>query len=203
MSDLTQIICGPGQIVEAWRESIYVGRAHLGLSDCGHSCERYLWYAHHGYGGEAPDGRVLRLFQLGNLIEDQAYLDLVGAGYVVHSRQREVKVSDGGVTLRGHLDGVIEGLIESSRPHLWECKSASHKRFNELKKVGYEAWDEKYKAQVHVYMILSKLDRCLVWVENKDDSSIYTERIRLDRRYAVKILERCFNAIQRTTPPER
>ena len=100
----------------------------------------------------------------------------------------------------GHIDGIIEGLVESKQPHLFECKSSSEKRFNDLKKVGYEKWDEKYRAQIHVYMLLLKLKRCLVWVENKNTSEVYTERISVDNEYAVVLLERVFNAIKGTIP---
>ena len=203
MTDLTAYLHSYGQIVETWAGSVRRSRRHLGLSECGHECERYLWYAHHGYAGSDPDGRMLRLFQLGNLIEDQAYLDLMGAGFNIHSRQRVVSVTDGEIRLEGHIDGIIEGLLESKQPHLWECKSANDKSFQALKKAGYEAWNPKYKAQIHVYMTLANLERCLVWVENKNDSTVHAERIKVNRKFAVKTLERCFNAIRMTDPPER
>jgi len=203
MSDLTALIGGPGQTVEAWRESEYSARARLGLSEAGHKCNRFLWYAHHAAPQIPPDGRVLRLFRLGELIEDQAISDLRDAGFILHSQQKEVKIEDGDITLLGHIDGIIEGLKESAKPHLLECKSANEKSFKALRKSGYEAWNEKYKAQIHIYMTLLKLDRCLVWVENKNDSSIYTERINVNKDFAVKTLERVFKSIRQDDPPER
>lgn len=205
MADLTGLLDqhNPGQVVEAWCVASHKPRTRLGLSEIGHHCPRYLWYRHHGYPLPIPDGRVLRLFRLGELIEEQAIIDLKSAGYTMHSHQHEIMFSDNGIELTGHIDGVIEGLVESKQPHLWECKSSSNKRFTELKKTGYEAWDEKYKTQIHVYMLGMRLKRCLVWVENKDTSEIYTERIHLDREYAVQQLQRAFAAIESTNPPER
>lgn len=126
-----------------------------------------------------------------------------GAGYTLRDQQREVKITDGDITLYGHIDGIIEGLAESKKPHLWECKSASDKEWKRCAKVGYGAWNEKYKAQIHVYMLLLELTRALVWVENKNTSEVHTERINVDRGYAIKTLEKCFAAIQSDTAPDR
>ncbi len=203
--DLTETIntTTPAQVVDAWHEAQYQPRVRLGLSEIGHQCQRYLWYRHHGFLLPPPAGRVLRLFRMGNIIEEQAVIDLKTAGYHVHSQQREVSITDGGTTLTGHIDGIIEGLIESKQPHLLEVKSSSEKRFNELKKVGYERWDEKYRVQVHVYMVLLKLKRCLVWVENKNTSEAYTERIDANTDFAVMALERAFSAISSPEQPVR
>lgn len=202
MADLTEIIntTTPGQAVDAWHEANYKPRVRLGLSECGHKCARYLWYKHNGVIGKFPSGRLLRLFRMGELIEDQAVIDLMTAGYNIHSRQKQLSVTDNGITLYGHIDGIIEGLIESSKPHLFECKSSSEKRYTELKKVGYEAWDEKYRAQVHIYMVLAGLKRCLVWVENKNTSEVYTERITVNAEYALNTLQRVFCAISGGIP---
>jgi len=203
MSNLAEIIITPANVVEAWYAANHKPRTWLGLSECGHKCPRYLWYAHHGYPQKPIEGKKLRLFQLGNLIEDQAAIDLQTAGYFLFDRQKEISITDGSIKLAGHIDGKISGLMESSKVHIWECKTSSDKRFKDLLKSSYEAWDEKYKAQVHVYMLLSKLVRALVWVENKNTNEVYTERIKLDRPYAIGVLERCFAAIKQPSPPDR
>ncbi len=201
MSDLTEYINrdDPAHAVEYWYEAKYQPRNRLGLSEVGHKCPRWLWLKHKGHTGEAPEGRILRLFRLGELIEEQAIIDLKSAGYTIHSQQKEVNVD----MLTGHIDGVIEGLVESTAPHLLEIKSSSKKRFGMLKEVGYEKWDEKYKAQIHIYMLTMKLNRCLVWVENKDTNEVHTERISLDRKFALNTLERVMATITSSTPPLR
>jgi hypothetical protein len=190
----------PEAKVEATYEELYIPRRHLGLSEVGHKCPRYLWYAHHGQESTPPPGRVLRLFGMGDMIESSAVYDLDLAGYTVTDRQAEVVVADAGITLMGHIDGVIRGITK--QPHLLEIKSSNDKRFKELVKLGsYEKWDEKYRAQIHVYMVLKKLKRCLVWVENKNTSEIYTERIAVDKDYAVDVLYKAFTAISGDIPP--
>lgn len=194
----------PNRIVEAWHEANYTPRSRLGLSEVGHKCNRYLWYTHHGFPALPPPGRMLRLFRLGEMIEEQVITDLLTAGFKVYGRQKEKMLELDGIQLVGHIDGIIEGLIESSKPQLLEIKSSNNKRFNQLLKLNsYEIWNEKYKAQIHVYMLASKLSRCLVWVENKDTSNTYTERINLDKSYAFKVLEKVFNAISSESVPPR
>jgi len=206
MTNIAEILNNdsPGNVVEAWYEANNTPRIHLGLSQIGHKCKRYLWYCHHGYKQTEIKGRVLRLFNLGNIIEDSIVFDLRQAGYVVHSAQKEVHFEYKGLRLVGHIDGIVDGLIESSQPHLLEIKSANEKSFKQLLKLGsYEKWNEKYKAQVHNYMLGLKLKRCLVIVENKNTSELYTERIRLDKNYIINALEVVFEAISMHSPPER
>ncbi len=206
MVNLAEVIKSesPDKVINAWYEANNKPRTWLGLSQIGHQCERYLWYCHHGYTGEQPEGRVLRLFQLGNILEDQTILDLKTAGFIHHSGQKEVTFTNNGVTLQGHIDGIVEGLLESGQPHLFEHKTCCEKKFKELLKLNsYERWNETYKAQVHVYMLGLKLKRCLAVVYNKNTSELYTERIRLDRDYAIGRLERAFSAIDRKSKPCR
>ena len=205
MVDLSKVLGqgSPGQAVEAWYEANNKPRLHLGLSEIGHECQRYLWYRHNRYQSKAIDGRTLRLFQVGNNIEDQAIDDLKKAGYTITDNQKEVVFDHNGIFLKGHIDGIITGLLESKKPHLWECKSANDKSFKKLQKSGYEEWNSGYRAQIHVYALGLGLDNICVWVEHKDTSTIYTERIKLDKEYAVNILQSAFDAIQQEAPPER
>ena len=182
-----------------------VPRARLGLSQCGHKCKRYLWYCHNGFIGTQPDGRVLRLFQLGNILEDQTIADIQSAGFDIHSGQKHVEFTLDGITLTGSIDGIVEGLIESPKnPHLFEHKTCSLKKFKELKKKGsYRDWNEVYYWQVQVYMLGLGLTRAAVFVYCKDNSELYMERIQLDEGATIDRLQDVFLAIGQMTPPER
>jgi len=182
--------------VELWFESQREERDYLGLSEIGHPCPRYLWYAHHGYSRKALQGRILRIFDRGNAIEDNARIDIMSVGYVVHSRQKEVKIERGDTVLIGHIDGMIDDC-------LLEIKSSSLKEFKKLQKVGYETWKEMYKAQIHAYMTLMKATSAIAWVECKDNSEIYTEQIYPDMDYVLSLFERTFDTIEQPTPPKR
>ena len=207
MADLSFLQEQPGsvQAIDLWYEAQRKPRNYLGLSQCGHECKRYLWYTHHGCEGKPIEGRILRLFQLGNLLEDQVVADLRACGFRLYHSQREVVFTQDETTLTGHIDGIIEGLIESpATPHLFECKSASRKKYDELIKQGsYQKWNEVYYWQVQVYMLGLKLKRAAVFVYCKDDSRLYLERIKLDRSAAIEKLRSVFQAISSPIEPDR
>ena len=205
MSDLTEIIPATINQIEAHYESVNVPRTRLGLSQAGHSCKRLLWYAHHEYVALQPSGRVLRLFQLGNLLEEQIIKDLMDCGICHHSCQKQVVFNNETTTLTGSIDGIVLGLPESPKtPHLFESKTASNKRFKELiKKGSYKEWDSTYWYQVQFYMLGLNLERAAVFVYNKDTSELYMERIKLDKEATVAKLVDVFSAIEQENPPDR
>lgn len=212
MTNLTKIINQNyiTEDIDRHYESVNVQRTHLGLSECGHPCQRFLWYVHNGYPRKSIGGRILRLFQLGNILEEQIRKDFMAAGFGMHSDQKEIffehtdPVTGQKYKLTGHCDGIVTGLQESDKPYLWECKTAGEKAFKQLLKCNsYEAWNIKYKAQIHAYMLGLKLDRALITVYNKNTSEMYQERIRLDRNYAVDLLQKVLKTIALADPPER
>jgi hypothetical protein len=188
--------------IDAWYEAKDSQRSWLGLSQAGHKCPRFLWYRHNGYKGKPIEGRVLRLFQLGNVLEEQVIIDLKSIGIHHHSSQKEVTFTQGDLKLTGHIDGIVEGLVESpATPHLFENKSASKKKFEELVKLNsYQKFNETYYWQIQFYMLGLKLTRAAVFVYNKDNSSLYMERIRLDKEATIAKLQMVFDAISGDIP---
>jgi CRISPR/Cas system-associated exonuclease Cas4 (RecB family) len=207
MADLSflQSQSGTVDLINLHYEQARQPRHHLGLSQAGHECKRNLWYTHKGEQEKDIEGRVLRLFQLGNVLEDQMIADLRACGMLVYGQQKEVTFTQGGVTLVGHIDGIVNGLVEApSTPHLFECKSASKKKFDELLKLGsYEKWNPVYGWQVQFYMVGLRLKRAVVFVYCKDDSSLYMERIRVDKEATVERLQSVFEAITSPIEPDR
>ena len=205
MSDLTKVLPGTIAKIERHYEETNEPRHRLGLSQAGHKCPRYLWYAHHETPAEQPGGRVLRLFQLGNILEAQTIKDLMDAGIAHYSCQKEVSFEDGDIKLVGHIDGIVQGLPESPKTkHLFEHKTCSSKKFKELiKKGSYKDWNEVYYWQVQFYMLGLGLNRAAVFVYNKDNSELYFERIKVDKPATAAKLIDVFNAIKSEDPPER
>jgi len=210
MADLTKIINSNyiSERIDQDYEKKRDERGYLGLSACGHNCQRYLWYTHNNYPQTPISGRILRLFELGNILEESIRQDFMSAGFAMCSDQAEVKFDyideEKKYELVGHIDGVISGLDESEKPHLWECKTAGDKAFKKLIKLNsYEKWNEKYKFQIHAYMLGMNLDRALVTVYCKNDSNLYQERIKLNKDYILKGLEAVFKTIALSSPPER
>ena len=206
MSNIAEIIneISTTKAVDLWYEANRLQRRRLGLSQAGHKCGRLLWYKHRGYDEPDIEGRTLRLFKLGEVLEDQTISDLRDCGFNVHSQQAPVKIEYEGITLTGSIDGIIEGLIEAPKtPHLFEHKTASLKKYNELVKKGYREWNETYYWQLQFYMIGLGLKRAAAFVYCKDDSRLYMERIPLDMDATIDRLQDVFNAISSDTEPER
>lgn len=205
MADIAAIInqTSSTKAVDLYYEANFVQRKRLGLSQIGHNCNRFLWYKHHGYPEPVPEGLVLRLFELGNMIEDRMIKDLEQAGFIIEKKQHPVEISLNGITLTGSCDGVISGLLESSQPHVFECKSMGSKGFKKLLSCKYEEYNAQYKGQVHAYMLGLGLTRAFVTVYNKDTSELYQERIKLKKDWIIEKLQSVFDAIAQPLPPER
>jgi len=203
MADLSKVIpCNPaGDALDELYDAEYLHRDWLGLSEIGNPCNRYLWLRYHGHIPEKPDSKTLRLFEHGNVIEHHVIEDMRRAGFHVYAQQREIEFEKDSVKLVGHIDGIVEGLKESSKPHLLEIKSANKASFNKLEKLrSYEQWDEKYCAQIHVNAYLTRLERIFVVVYCKDDSRIYSERIRINEIYAKRILSNAAYILNQEMP---
>jgi hypothetical protein len=136
------------------------------------------------------------------MIEFDVVLDLKQIGLIVEDTQKEISIIHNGITLTGHIDGIVHGIpdAEGTR-HLLEIKSSNDKRFKLLKGKGYRKWDSKYYAQVQVYMSLLNLKRALVVVYNKDNSELYTERISFNADYTIDLLQRVFDVLSNDRKP--
>jgi len=209
MADLTNYTPLPTvqsiyRLYESRRQS---HRPHLGASQIGASCDRFLWYLFRWADHDMPDGRVLRLFDHGNAEEDRLVRDLRHAGYTVYSQDPDTGQQFTFTAFDGHfgcsLDGAIQGIPESSKWHLLEVKTANAKSFAQLKRDGLEKWSPKYYAQVLIGMELAELERALHLTVNKDSDDLYGERVRAQPKRAHKLLDRAERVIFSEDPLER
>lgn len=177
-------------------------RRYLGMSEIGSDCLRMLWLQYHTGHREKFSARMLRLFDMGHLIEKRVIKDLRAAGFEVTGTQMRFK--DHKNRFKGHCDGIIEGLPESKKPHVLEVKSASGKSFKEFKEKGIagHSLGGKYISQVMLYMAYAGLDRALFIVECKDTSARYQERIKFDKAEALKLIEKARLILEAKTPPK-
>jgi len=175
----------------------------LRLSSAG-ECVRSLWA---GLRGEAPDEeiepRILAVFEMGHAVEAMAVKLLRDADYLVMRQQERIEAYGGRVV--GHIDGTT--LLGPSKheqtEYLLEIKSANTKRFDELLPIGYEAWNPKYADQLHAYMGFLGLAHALVVVVCKDDSRIWSERVRFDRDRFIAINQKLRAALDSEMVPAR
>lgn len=182
-------------------------RPHLGASLIGHACERHLWLTFRWARAKKWPGRMLRLFETGQLEEPRLVKNLRRIGVQVHETApdgKQWRVSDLGGHFGGSMDGAGVGFPEAPKTwHVLEFKTHNDKSFNELTKAGVEKAKPMHYAQVQVYMGLTGMERAFYMAVNKNDDTIYTERIEFDMVQFKKIMERAERVIRAAEPPLR
>lgn len=173
-------------------------------------CERRQWYAFRwSHAPEQFDGRVLRLFDTGNVEEDRmvAWLKLAGVEVLPvdpdTAQQWEVKACDG--HFAGHFDGIImSGIIEAPKAqHLLECKTHNAKSFAQLLRHGVAVAKPDHMAQMQIYMHLAGLTRAFYLAKNKDTDELYAERVHYDAAIGLMLEAKAERIKAANSAPER
>ena len=177
-------------LIDVYHESkVENKRSHLGASQLGHPCERYLWLNFRFVMPEKFIGRILRLFRRGQNEEATIISDLRAIGIDVRGAQTRVNFD---AFVSGSADGVaLSGVPEApTKVHVIEIKTHSLKSFNDLVKKGVEKSKYQHFIQLQVYMMGLNIDRGLYISICKDNDEMYTERVRLDKELAQKYVDR-------------
>jgi hypothetical protein len=182
-------------------------RQYLGASRLGASCERALQYEY----AQAPvdpgretEGRMLRIFQRGHVIEDCMVTWLRDAGFDLRTRKVDgeqfgFSALDG--RLQGHVDGVIVAGPEGfGYPALWENKCLGEKSWRELVKNRLVVAKPIYAAQVALYQAYLELHEhpALFTAINADTMEIYAELVPFDAELAQRMSDRAVKVISAT-----
>jgi len=164
-------------------------RPHMGASILGHRCDRWIWLSFRWAVREKFSGRMMRLFRRGHLEEAQIMKDLDMIGVEFSKRQAYVNF---GSHVSGSADAIIErGVPEASETrHIAEFKTHNKKSFDALERDGVQRAKPQHWAQMQVYMHGTFIDRALYVAVCKDDDRIYTERVKYDKDFAEKLVER-------------
>lgn len=182
-------------------------RAHLGASVIGRSCERAGWYTFRWATPATHSARILRLFARGQREEQTLVALLRKAGVEVHETDgagQQFRVSACGGHFGGSLDGCARGLVEAPEKwHVLEFKTHNDKSFAKLLKEGVEKAKPEHYAQMQVYMALTGMDRAYYLAVNKNDDSLYGERVRFSQRDADAIMAKADRIIASDRPPAR
>jgi hypothetical protein len=166
-------------------------RPHMGCSQLGHPCDRWLWLSFRWAVKPQFPGRILRLFRRGQMEETTIVSDLRAIGMDVRTSRQQARVDFG-----AHVSGSIDAIIESGVPeapkkrHVAEFKTHSAKSFADLEKHGVEKSKPEHFVQMQLYMHGTEIDRALYVAVCKDNDSIYTERVRYDKEVAEKFIAR-------------
>ncbi len=165
-------------------------RAHMGCSELGAECDRWLWLKFRWTVPESFSGRMLRLFRRGHREEAVILGDLRSIGCVID--EGEQQRVDFGCHVSGSVDAVIRSGVPEApkKPHVAEFKTHSLKSFADLEKHGVEKSKPRHYVQMQCYMHGLGIDRALYLAVCKDDDRIYTERVRYDRDVAERAIAR-------------
>jgi hypothetical protein len=180
----------------------------IGGSDIGKPCSRATWYKFRWCYTSRPEGRVLRLFETGQLEEERVVNDLRSIGCTVLDVDEERGGQWTFVELGGHLvgkfDAVLCGLPEAPKTwHLGEFKTHNTKNFNRIKRHGVYKAKPEHWAQMQTYMGLGKLKRALYFTVHKDTDELYTERVHFDRDAYEGFIRRARQIIESPEPLTR
>ena len=191
--------------------STEVQREYLGASRLGASCERALQYEF----AKAPvdhgrdhDGRLLRIFERGHVMEDRMVEWLRAAGFDLRTRKPsgdQFGFSAVGGRLQGHIDGVIvDGPEGFPYPALWECKCLGSKSWRDLEKNRLAVAKPIYAAQVAIYQAYLELHEqpAIFTAINADTMEIYTELVPFDAALAQRMSDRALKVISATDAGE-
>jgi hypothetical protein len=182
-------------------------RERLGASQIGHPCDRYLWLQFRWAKRKAWDGRMLRLFERGQMEEPRVVADLRRIGCVVsafadESTGRQHEVNFHGGHFGGSMDGAVQGIPEAPATwHVLEIKTHNKASFAKLQKDGVAAAKPEHVAQMQTYMAGTGMDRALYVAVNKDTDEVYTERVRADPVQAAKLIARGLRIVEAPEPP--
>ena len=183
-------------------------RPHLGASQIGKSCERALWYDFRWTTPARFPGRILRLFETGQLEEARLVRNLRSTGATVlevdPETGRQWRVEAHGGHFGGSLDAVALGLLEAPKTwHVVEFKTHSAKSFRELVAKGVAQAKPQHWAQMQVYMALTGLTRAIYLAVCKDTDDLHVERVRADGDAAGRLLAKVARVIFAARPPFR
>lgn len=182
-------------------------RPHLGGSQIGTECHRALWYQFRHADAPTFDGRLLRLFETGDREEGRIVANLRAVGVTVWDRDPETGKQIRYTACGGHfalsLDGVGQGFKESGQPHTLEFKTMNEKNFKALEKDGLQKSKPVYWAQCQIGMHLADLERCAFIAVNKNDDSIYMERVHRDLAAGLSLVAKAEAIIFTDQPPPR
>lgn len=189
-----------------WENKLDRLSRRLGASQIGRPCDRELWYSFRWCGtGAKFDGRMKRLFNRGHREEAVFTEELRGIGMQVHDLDPSTGEQFTFTACGGHfvakIDGVGLGVPEAPKTwHVIGYKTSNTKNFAKLSKEGVLKAKPEHYAQNQIEMKLASLDRTLYLAVNKDDDSLYAERIRYDETAAAALEARAERVIFAAEP---
>lgn len=194
--------------LEEWSVKTYPSelRNHLGISEIGKNCSRQMFYKFRWMFIEEFNGRMRRLFQYGHDSEARYINYLEGIGCKVYrfdTNGKQFRVSG----VMGHYGGSCDGVVITpwypNIPFICEFKSHNYKSFsNYLDKKVQKAKPQHFD-QMCGYGEKMQIEYGLYFPENKNDSDIQVEVIKLDWQRAKQLELKAQDIILAKEPPAK
>jgi hypothetical protein len=191
-------------------------RDYIGASAIGHPCARHIWYEYHGYAREPFSAETLWNFEDGHRTEALVIERLRQVpGVTIWDKQADGSqfgFSAMGGKFRGHVDGVVKGLVQAPKtPHVFEVKACGQKKYDEFKKIKaewgdkrtLEKWNEGYYVQAQLYMHYFKLDRHYLVCALAGGRDMDACRTEYNPEYAERMISKADKILQAQTEPAR
>jgi len=196
-------------------------RDYLGGSRLGHACERALQFEFTATPkdvGQEFAGQTLRIFAIGDVLEDLAVAWLRGASFDLYTRKGNRPDGDqfgfsvAGGRIRGHVDGIIAdapAALGLRTPSLWECKTMNAKNWRACVKDGVTVSKPVYAAQIAIYQAYMEAsvpgisaNPALFTAINKDTAELHHELVPFDADLAQRMSDRGVRILQSTDAGE-
>jgi len=188
-------------------------RSHLGSSEIGHNCSKYLWLKFRWTFHKHHDGRQQRLFQRGHFEEPRfcGYLESVGFKVILFDEEAIARgeTDKGKMQIRisackGHFGGSIDGMAEREDfgKVLCEFKTkGTGKGFIELKEKGCKAKAPQHFSQQSIYGYKLGLKYSIYMAVNKNDDDLHIEVLELDHNLGADLERKAEMIIFSQEPP--
>jgi hypothetical protein len=161
------------------------------------SCEKMQWDKFRWlFPAEIFDAQKLSIFETGEHWETRLVQRLRDAGMIVDdvdpATGEQWRIVFAGGHASGRTDGKVMGVPEAPKTaHVFEAKSMNDRAFKALLKADcVRDGKPEHFAQVQVYLHCQGLTRALYLAVNKNDDSLYVERIEYDALAATALMTR-------------
>ena len=182
-------------------------RKYLGASLLGRACGRqiqYMWKNISPDKGRHLDGKILRIFRLGDKYEDAAIEWFEKAGFKLKTEDKDGKqigftaVDD---KVKGHIDGILkDGPTDIKYPRIWECKSMNNKKYSYFQQCGVQSSHSQYYSQVQIYMHMLDIKKnpAILTGVNKENGDMHHEEIIYNEQHAQSLIEKAKEIVKKT-----
>jgi hypothetical protein len=189
-------------------------RKYVGASAIGNKCLRQtqLGFIHNLQLEKAPvpvrfEGRTLRIFSHGHMIEAMVGLWLLKAGFDIdfivpgtEDDPQQIGWVDHDGLYKGHVDGKVKsGPIDMDYPCIWECKGLNMANWQKVRKNGVTREKPVYAAQVAVNQEnLDIKSPTFFTTFSKNDCSLFHELVPFDQTLAKEMNDNALMIINNT-----